>query len=460
MSADAERIAAYYDGLVDRYGHHPRAVDASSRTSLDVRYGVLAAVGDMSGRSVLEVGCGFGDLGVQLRERYAGLRYRGIDLSPRMIEEGRRVNPGLELDVLDVLDVPAGEAYDYVLAQGIFYLLREDPEARMRAIVQRMFALATEAVAFTAISDMGLPARSGRVLRGAGGGARPRALADTRGRAAPRLPSPATWRSTSTSGTGSERRGRLPIRGQHPDERGARLHGPPRAADRLERLLARRADDELPALHAPPGHRALPGQARDFKRVLGVHGSVVECGVFFGGGLMGWAQLSAIYEPVNHQRRVIGFDTFEGFPGMAGEDTGSESAEAHAGGLAIDSYGEIARAAELFDGNRPIGHIPKVELVRGDATETIPRFVAENPQLIVSLLYLDFDIHAPTKVALEHFLPRMPKGAIVAFDELNLRDWPGESIALLESVDVRRLELERLPIGSTISFARLDGPVS
>ena len=106
----------------------------------------------MSGRSVLEVGCGFGDLGAYLRARYEGLSYRGIDLSPRMVEEGRRVHPGLELEVCDVLDVPDGERFDYVVAQGIFYLLREDPEARMRAIVERMFALAREAVALTAIS--------------------------------------------------------------------------------------------------------------------------------------------------------------------------------------------------------------------------------------------------------------------------------------------------------------------
>ena len=236
--------------------------------------------------------------------------------------------------------------------------------------------------------------------------------------------------------------------------------------ERLERLIASSGYSHVERMMNFPLYTPRQDMARFlvkheiFKRVLGVHGSIVECGVFFGGGLMGWAQLSAIYEPVNHQRRVIGFDTFAGFPGMAGEDTGSESAEAHAGGLAVDSYEEISRAAELFDANRPVGHIPKVELVRGDATETIPRFVEENPQLIVSLLYLDFDIHAPTKVALEHFLPRMPRGAIVAFDELNLRDWPGESIALLESVDIRRLELERLPIGSTISFARLDGPLS
>lgn len=192
-----------------------------------------------------------------------------------------------------------------------------------------------------------------------------------------------------------------------------------------------------------------------FKRVLEVQGSIVECGVFFGGGLLWWAQLSAIFEPVNHQRRVVGFDTFSGFVGMSEGDVRSESAEAHAGGLGVDSYDEIQRLASLFDRNRPLGHIPKVELVRGDATETIPRYVEENPQLIVSLLYLDFDVYEPSKVALETFLPRMPKGGVIAFDELNLRDWPGESRALLDTLPLNDLRLERFPFGSTISFAQI-----
>jgi hypothetical protein len=193
-----------------------------------------------------------------------------------------------------------------------------------------------------------------------------------------------------------------------------------------------------------------------FKRVLGVQGSVVECGVFFGGGLLTWAQLSAILEPVNHQRRVIGFDTFGGFPELADADERSASAEAHEGGLGIDSHDEISRCIELFDANRPLGHIGKVELVRGDATEAIPRYLDENPHLVVSLLYLDFDIYEPTKVALEQLVPRMPKGAVIGFDELNLRDWPGETVAVLDTIGLGRLRLERFPFASTISFAQLD----
>src|SRR5438046_5497482 len=57
-----------------------------------------------------------------------------------------------------------------------------------------------------------------------------------------------------------------------------------------------------------------------FKRVLPVKGSVVECGVFQGFGLMSWAKLSTILEPENLTRRIYGFDTFAGFPSVAEQD--------------------------------------------------------------------------------------------------------------------------------------------
>jgi len=192
-----------------------------------------------------------------------------------------------------------------------------------------------------------------------------------------------------------------------------------------------------------------------FKRVLKVQGSIVERGVLFGSGLLTFAHFSAILEPVNHQRRVIGFDTFDGFRELSEQDEASASSQAHEAGLAVDSYEEILRCIELFDMNRFVGHIPKVELVRGDATKSIPRYLEENPQLIVSLLYLDFDVYQPTRVALECLVPRMPKGGVIAFDELNLKDWSGETTAVLESLELNRLPIERFAFGSTISFAQI-----
>lgn len=192
-----------------------------------------------------------------------------------------------------------------------------------------------------------------------------------------------------------------------------------------------------------------------FKRVLETQGSIIECGVLHGGGVMTWAQLSAIFEPTNHQRRVVGFDTFSGFPELSKQDRSSESREACKGGLAVDSYDHLQECVKLFDSNRFVGHVPKVELVRGDATRTIPQYLKENPQLFVSLLYLDFDIYEPTLAALKHFLPRMPKGSVIAFDELNLKDWPGESIAVLETLNLRKYRIERCSFGSVISFAQI-----
>ena len=60
----------------------------------------------------------------------------------------------------------------------------------------------------------------------------------------------------------------------------------------------------------------------------------------------------------------------------------------------------------------------------------------------MSLLYLDMDIYEPTKVALEQFLPRIPKGGIVVFDELNSRNWPGETQAVLDGVGISKLRIE------------------
>ncbi len=192
-----------------------------------------------------------------------------------------------------------------------------------------------------------------------------------------------------------------------------------------------------------------------FKKVLGIHGSIIECGVLFGGGVMTWAQLSAIYEPINYTRRIIGFDTFEGFPAITKQDETATSPESHTGGMAVDSYEDLEIAIKLFDQNRPIGHIPKVELIKGDATQIIPEYIEKHPYLLVSLLYLDFDIYEPTVVALENFLPRMPKGAIIGFDQLNSPSWPGETLAVLEKVGLRNLKIERFCFESYTSYAVL-----
>jgi hypothetical protein len=153
----------------------------------------------------------------------------------------------------------------------------------------------------------------------------------------------------------------------------------------------------------------------------------------------------------------LGFDTFSGFPRMAAEDAESSSSFASEGGLAADGYEDIRTAVKIFDMVRYYSHIPKIEVIRGDATETIPEYLKTHPHTVVSLLYLDFDIYEPTKLALEFLLPRIPKGGVIGFDEVNLETWPGETRALMEAVGVQHLRLERFSqLGTSICYAVRD----
>jgi hypothetical protein len=192
-----------------------------------------------------------------------------------------------------------------------------------------------------------------------------------------------------------------------------------------------------------------------FKLAMPVKGSVVECGVNHGFGIMTWAKISAILEPVNLTRRIYGFDTFAGFPRVSAQDRAPTSSHVKEGDLFADSHDEILELSSISDSTRFLGHVPKVTLIKGDATHTIPAFIKDSPHLLVSLLFLDFDLYEPTKVALKNFLPRMPKGAIIAFDELDNPLWPGETLAMLEVLETYRLRIQRLPFDPYIGFAEI-----
>jgi len=192
-----------------------------------------------------------------------------------------------------------------------------------------------------------------------------------------------------------------------------------------------------------------------FKMIVLIKGSIVECGVYQGSSLLAWAKLSAILEPENLTRRIYGFDSFEGFPSVHSYDRKGDGA-AELGEFGTNSYEEITQLIREYDRDRFLGHIPKVELIRGDATQTIPAFLEHHEHLLISLLFVDFDLYEPTRAALEHFLPRMPRGAVLVFDELDNPRWPGETRALLDSLSMNRLKIQRIQWDPYIGYAVLD----
>ena len=188
-----------------------------------------------------------------------------------------------------------------------------------------------------------------------------------------------------------------------------------------------------------------------YKQIIRANGIIVECGVYNGAGLFTWAQLANIFEPTNYNRRIVGFDTFEGFPSVANSDSNKKLTPV-IGDLRGSTLESFSMSLEKQNAERYLSHIPNTELVKGDFMKTGSAYLLNNPHTIISLLYLDFDLYEPTAKALEIFLPRMPKGSIVCFDELNCQNFPGETIAAFEQLDIPNRELKRFPEDPWISY--------
>ena len=63
-----------------------------------------------------------------------------------------------------------------------------------------------------------------------------------------------------------------------------------------------------------------------------------------------------------------------------------------------------------------------------------------------------FDIYKPAKIALDNFLPLMPKGSIIVFDEINNPMWPGETKALLEKFNLNNYKIQCHEFDPNLSY--------
>lgn len=183
------------------------------------------------------------------------------------------------------------------------------------------------------------------------------------------------------------------------------------------------------------------------KMALLTKGSVVECGCHQGNSLFLYHHFFSIMEPYGLNRKIIGFDTFEGFAGVSEKDQVKENED-----FKDASYDLIQQLSEIHDFNRPVGHIPKLEVIRGDARSTIPKYVENHPELIISLLYIDFDIYEPTLTAIDYLLPLVPKGGVVVFDELSSKRFVGETSAFKERLRVSSVELRCFAFEPWLSY--------
>lgn len=189
-----------------------------------------------------------------------------------------------------------------------------------------------------------------------------------------------------------------------------------------------------------------------YAQVVDVMGVVIEFGTHWGANLAQFSALRGIYEPFNRHRKIIGFDTFEGFLDIDIKDGNSELMKRGHLALPRDYEKYLDKVMEFHEKENPASHIKKYQICKGDASVELPKYLSEHPETIIALAYFDFDIYKPTRKCLELIKDRLVKGSILAFDELNDHDSPGETQALMEVFGLNNVRLKRLPYTSRASY--------
>jgi ubiquinone/menaquinone biosynthesis C-methylase UbiE len=131
----------YREESLERWGHvaagWERRREWFRRVTGHVNSWLIEAVDPQPGQTILEIGAGPGELGLQLAERLDGVRVLSSDFVPEMVDVARREGEArgltnVEYRVLDAesLDLPDGEV-DAVVCRWA-YMLMADPAAAMR----------------------------------------------------------------------------------------------------------------------------------------------------------------------------------------------------------------------------------------------------------------------------------------------------------------------------------------
>jgi hypothetical protein len=198
----------------------------------------------------------------------------------------------------------------------------------------------------------------------------------------------------------------------------------------------------------------LLARAEVYQHIVPLHGSVLDFGLHRGASFFTWLQLSAIYEPYNHNRKFIGFDSFEGFSNLGSHDQGGDTiALKKLGGMQFPGgVVEIEEGIRLHDLNRPLGHVRNAFVVEGEAGASLKTYLEQHQETVLALANFGLGLYQPTLELLTLLRPRMQKGSVLAFEELNQANWPGETRALYEVFSPREISLRRHPICPHLSY--------
>ena len=170
-----------------------------------------------------------------------------------------------------------------------------------------------------------------------------------------------------------------------------------------------------------------------YELITDIPGNILVFGTWWGQDVTVLYNLIAVHEPYNFTRKVVGFDTFTGYPTPTDKDSVSDTIKEGAYGTTKNYKQHLEQLLDYHEQENSMSHIRKYELVEGDIVDTLPAYFAAKAHELISLIYIDVALYEPTKVIPESCLPHLVKSSVIVFDELNAAEYPGETVALKES---------------------------
>jgi len=141
-----EELLSFYDRHLEKHGDNPEAVGWTSAGQQRRYLAILEAAGDLTGKDVLDFGCGKGDFYGFLRDSGRLVGYCGIDVNPNLIDLARRKYPEEEFLVHDIEEKPLDRAFDAVLICGVFNLRIAGIAESLRSALAKLMPLCRESL--------------------------------------------------------------------------------------------------------------------------------------------------------------------------------------------------------------------------------------------------------------------------------------------------------------------------
>jgi len=192
-----------------------------------------------------------------------------------------------------------------------------------------------------------------------------------------------------------------------------------------------------------------------YLKIRSIPGDIYVFGVWLGQDMVVFESMRAMLEPYNASRKIIGFDTFNGYSGFSDKDLLSDTIKEQ-GYTTNKTYPQFLE--ELLAYHRQentMGHAVTHKLIEGDISKTVGMYIDSNQASVVAMAYFDLALYEPTIAALNAINERLVPGSVIVMDELNDPRYPGETMAFREWAKEKSYEIRRSEILPDRTFITL-----